>query len=426
MHDLKFVRENQDKIRETLVLRRMDPSPMDAFEEADQRRRILLREIEELKAARNKANDLIVTLKKKGESADAVLSEMKEVSGRIKSLEPEAARAEEEEGDLLKRIPNLVHESVPIGGEENNKEIRREGVIRDFSFPPKHHYELGEALGLIDFPRAAKLAGARFAVLLGQISRLNRALISFMLELHTEKHGYIELRPPTLVNSSSLFGTGQLPKFADDLFKVEGRDLWLIPTAEVPVTNFFRDEVLEIEKLPISFTAFTPCFRSEAGAAGKDTRGLIRMHEFDKVELVKFSNPKDSLDDLETLTKDAEEVLKLLKIPYRVMLLASGDLGFSSTKTYDLELWLPAANTYREVSSCSLFTDFQARRANIRLKNQKGAKLGFVHTLNGSGLAVGRTLAAIMENYQNEDGTIEVPEVLRSYMGGLKVIGKGK
>jgi seryl-tRNA synthetase len=426
MHDLKFVRDHQELIRDLLIKRNQDPGPIDAFGELDRRRRALLGEIEELKGRRNRANDEIAALKKEKKDAEAILSEMKVISVKIKGLEPDLSKVEEEEKDLLMRIPNLVHESVPIGSEKDNLLVRMGGEIREFPFTPRHHYELGELWGLIDFMRAAKIAGARYAVLLGEISKLNRALINLMLDVHTQKHGYIECRPPSLVNSASLYGTGNLPKFAEDLFRVEGRDLWLIPTAEVPVTNLFRDEVLSLEKLPISLCAYTPCFRSEAGAAGKDTRGLIRMHEFDKVELVKFSSVESSLADLEQLTSDAEDILKILGLPYRVVALASGDLGFSSHKTYDLEVWLPGANTYREISSCSLFTDFQARRANIRLKNAKGVKLGFAHTLNGSGLAVGRTLAAILENYQKEDGTVAIPEALRPYMGEVREIGGKK
>jgi seryl-tRNA synthetase len=424
MHDLKFVRDNIATIREHLIKRGMDPAPALAFESLDSKRRALLGEIEELKATRNKANDRMAVLKKANEPADELLAEMKGISRKIKTLEPELTVVEEEENRILRGIPNLVHESVPIGPESENLEIRTWGKPREFPFPPKQHHELGEALGGLDFPRAAKMAGARFAVILGDLSRLNRALINFMLDLHTRKHGYVECRPPSLVNSKSLFGTGQLPKFAEDLFKVEGRDLWLIPTAEVPVTNLFREETLDPGDLPLSFTAHTPCFRSEAGAAGKDTRGLIRMHEFDKVELVKFSLPAESMADLETLTDDAEEVLRLLDLPHRVVVLASGDLGFSSTKTYDLEVHLPGAGVYREISSCSCFGDFQARRAGIRLKDPKGGRPGHVHTLNGSGLAVGRTLAAILENHQNEDGSVNGPPALHPYMGGITTIAK--
>ncbi|MDR2200352.1 MAG: serine--tRNA ligase [Deltaproteobacteria bacterium] len=416
MHDLKFVRDNLPLIAETLEKRGLDPSLMDGFSKLDSERRGLLRRLESLQAERNRANDEITALRKKGGSPEALISSLKGLSAEIKGMEPELSRLEEEERRILELIPNVVHPSVPEGGEDRNREIRREGEIVDLGFPPRNHWEIGEILGLMDFPRAAKISGARFVNLAGELSRLNRALISFMLDLHTREHGYTECWPPAIVNSRSLFGTGQLPKFKEDLFKLENHDFYLIPTAEVPLTNLFRDETLDYESLPLSYTAYTPCFRAEAGAAGRDTRGLIRMHQFDKVELVKFSRPEDSFLDLETLTADAEKVLKLLKLPYRTVVLASGDLGFSSAKTYDLEVWLPGAGVFREISSCSCFLDFQARRAGIRYK-KKGEKGGFLHTLNGSGLAVGRTLAAVLENYQREDGSVAVPEVLIPYVG---------
>ncbi|MDR2405543.1 MAG: serine--tRNA ligase [Deltaproteobacteria bacterium] len=416
MHDLKFVRENIPLIIETLKKRNLDPSIMDGFLELDSKRRDLLRVYEGLLSQRNKANDEISALKKKNELPDSLISSLKEISSRAKSMEPEIAQVEDEENKILKNIPNLVHPSVPEGTEKDNLEIRRGGTIRDFSFKAKNHWEIGESMGLMDFPRAVKIAGARFVTLFGALSKLNRAIISFMLDLHTSKHGYTECWPPAMVNSKALFGTGQLPKFHQDLFKLENHDLWLIPTAEVPVTNLYQDEVLDYEALPISLTAYTPCFRSEAGAAGRDTRGLIRMHQFDKVELVKFSKPEESEEDLERLLRDAESVLQELELPYRVVLLAAGDLGFSSTKTYDLEVWLPGAGLFREISSCSCFTDFQARRAGIRYK-KKGEKNSLVHTLNGSGLAVGRTLAAILENFQEEDGTVTIPKALVPYVG---------
>jgi seryl-tRNA synthetase len=315
---------------------------------------------------------------------------------------------------------------VPEGDETHNLEVRKWGEPPKFDFAPKNHWELGEKLGLMDFARASKISGSRFVVLYKELSRLNRALIDFMLDLHTEKHGYAEVWPPALINSQSLYGTGQLPKFFDDSFRLENQDLWLAPTAEVPLTNLYRNEVVDIDESPIAVTAYTPCFRAEAGAAGKDTRGMIRMHQFDKVELVKVTKPEESFAHLEKLTSDAEEVLKLLKLPYRVVLLSCGDMGFSSAKTYDLEVWLPGADTYREISSCSCFTDFQARRANIRFRRGKIGKPEFAHTLNGSGLAVGRTMVAILENYQREDGTITVPEILRPRLGGLEVIGNTK
>ncbi|MDR1166278.1 MAG: serine--tRNA ligase [Deltaproteobacteria bacterium] len=418
MHDLKFVRENIPLIRETLEKRLMDPSLMDGFEALDQKRRSLLRDIEALKAKRNLANDQITELKKKKEPTDQIIAAMKDVSARIKEMDPWVSSVEEEEKALLKTIPNLVHPTVPLGDESHNLEVRKWGKIPEFAWEPLNHWEIGEKLGVLDFPRAAKISGARFAVLYGDLARLNRALINFMLELHALKQGYREVWPPALVNGQSLYGTGQLPKFADDLFKVENTDLYLIPTAEVPVTNLLRDETLAADELPIKLTAYTPCFRAEAGAAGRDARGLIRMHQFDKVELVQFTAPDQSMEALESLTRDAEEVLRLLELPYRVVALASGDLGFSATKTYDIEVWLPGARTYREISSCSCFTDFQARRANIRWKAPKSSKSEFPHTLNGSGLAVGRTLVAIMENYQNADGTFSVPAALQPYFRG--------
>jgi seryl-tRNA synthetase len=416
MHDLKFVRDNVPLIADSLRRRRMDPSVMDGFSALDLKRRELLREHEGLLGERNRANDEIVALKKRGESTEARIRELKALSGRIKAMEPGLTAIEEEERSLLKVIPNIPDPSVPEGGEEDSLELLKWGEIREFPFGPKNHWEIGEGLGLLDFPRAAKIAAARFAVLTGALSRLNRAIISFMLDLHTQEHGYAECWPPALVNSKALYGTGNLPKFAEDLFKVEGHDLWLIPTAEVPVTNLFRDETLDAAQLPISLTAYTPCFRAEAGAAGRDTRGLIRMHQFDKVELVKFTRPGDSMAELEKLTSHAEAVLQRLRLPYRKVVLATGDLGFSSAKTYDLEVWLPGAGVYREISSCSCFTDFQARRAGIRFR-EKGGKSQLAHTLNGSGLAVGRTLAAILENFQEGDGSVTIPEALRQYTG---------
>ncbi|MDR3155353.1 MAG: serine--tRNA ligase [Deltaproteobacteria bacterium] len=422
MHDLKFVRENMEVLRETLVRRRMDPAALDGFAKLDVRRRELLREIEELKARRNRANDEMAALRKSGADARELLTDLKGISLRVKSLEPEISKVEEEEQGLLSSIPNLIHESVPSGGEGEFRVERTWGERREFPFEPRCHWETGAATGLLDLPRAAKITGARFAVLFGELSRLNRALISLMLDTHTRKHGYRECWPPAVVNSRSLYGTGQLPKFEEDLFRLKGTDWYLIPTAEVPVTNLFRDETLDEGELPLSLCAYTPCFRAEAGAAGKDTRGLIRMHQFDKVELVKFANPSSSFEELEKLTGDAEAILQALGLPYRAVTLPAGDMGFSASKTYDLEVWLPGAGTYREISSCSCFTDFQARRAGIRFKGKSGGKARLVHTINGSGLAVGRTLAAILENYQNEDGSVDVPEALLPYMGGLQRI----
>jgi len=425
--DLKFVRDNLTVVETMLKNRNMDPETVSGllsqFSALDAKRRELLSEVEALKARRNQVNEEITALKKAKKPAEELIDQMKSVSSRIKELDPELSRVEGEEEALLLSIPNCPHESVPVGSsEEDNAEIRRWGEPRSFSFTPKHHWELGETLGLMDFARAGKISGSRFVVLSKAAASLTRALMNFMLELHISKHGYQEVWPPCLINSDSMRGTGQLPKFSEDSFKIENSDLWLAPTAEVPVTNLHRDEVLENEQLPIKYTAYTPCFRAEAGAAGRDTRGMIRVHQFDKVEMVKFTSPDSSWDELESLTNDAEDVLKLLKLPYRVVLLCTGDMGFSSAKTYDLEVWLPGPGVYREISSCSCFTDFQARRANIRFRREKGAKTEYVHTLNGSGLAIGRTLLAIIENYQNEDGSVTVPEVLRPYLGGLELI----
>ncbi|MDR2301592.1 MAG: serine--tRNA ligase [Deltaproteobacteria bacterium] len=417
MLDLKFVRDHPALVRKALIGRGQSPAALDGFEELDLKRRSLLRTVEELKAERNTASEKVASLKKSGQDAEELIVQNRELTQKIKLIDPEVAQVEEEQSRLLSNIPNIYDQSVPEGDESHNKEIRVWGEKPEFSFEPKNHYELGEALGLMDFQRASKISGSRFAVLYGDLSRLNRALINFMLDLHTGGHGYGEVWPPALINSKAMFGTGQLPKFAEDSFKIENYDLWLAPTAEVPLTNLFKDEILEVADLPILVTAYTPCFRAEAGSAGKDTRGLIRMHQFDKVELVKITLPEDSMEELESLTLNAETVLQKLNLPYRVVLLSSGDMGFSSAKTYDLEVFLPGPGVYREISSCSCFTDFQARRANIRFRRQKGAKLEFAHTLNGSGLAVGRTMVAILENYQNPDGSITIPEVLRPYLG---------
>jgi seryl-tRNA synthetase len=422
MLDLRFVRENAPIVAQMLKNRLMDPEIIANFEAADRQRRTLLTEIEEMKALRNRANDQISERKKEKKDARDLIEEVRDVSAKIKSLEPGLSDTEARERDYLAAIPNMPDESVPIGDETANKEIRRWGRLPEFDFEPKNHWELGESLGLMDFPRAAKLAGSRFVVLKGPGAALTRALINFMVELHTRKHGYTEIWPPALINSQSLYSTGQLPKFAEESFKLENRDLWLVPTAEVPVTNLFRDETLSAGNLPVSYAAYTPCFRAEAGAAGKDTRGMIRMHQFDKVELVKFTRPEDSSEALEQLTGHAEEVLKQLGLSYRVVLLSSGDMGFSSAKTYDLEVWLPGPGLYREISSCSCFTDFQARRAGIRFKRSYTQKAEFVHTLNGSGLAVGRTMVAVLENYQRPDGTVTVPEALRPYLGGTEIL----
>ncbi|MDR1545854.1 MAG: serine--tRNA ligase [Deltaproteobacteria bacterium] len=422
MLDLKFVRDNLPLIEEMFRQRQQAPTVIESFGAIDRKRRELLKEVEALKARRNRASDEVAKLKRAGQPCDELIAENREIGQRIKQLDPLAAEAEEQQRELLASVPNLPDPSAPVGDESANLEVRRWGEPRDFGFKPKNHWEIGEALGLMDFARAAKIAGSRFVVLYGALSRLNRALIDFMVDLHVEKHGYREVWPPALVNSQSLYGTGQLPKFAQDGFKLAESDFWLIPTAEVPLTNLMRDEILEADKLPLSLTAYTPCFRAEAGAAGRDTRGLIRMHQFDKVELVKFVKPEDSAAALERLTMDAEEVLRLLGLPYRTVLLSTGDMGFSSAKTYDLEVWLPGAGLFREISSCSCFGDFQARRANIKFKREAGGKAELLHTLNGSGLAVGRTLAAVLENGQQSDGAVLVPEVLRPRLGGLEVI----
>jgi seryl-tRNA synthetase len=372
---------------------------------------------------RNRVNEKIAAMKKRGDDASAVIKEMKQVSSNIKDKEKDLSGFVDELNELLMVIPNLPHESVAIGKDEKDNPVIREwGKIQEMDFEPLSHWEIGERLGILDFARAAKLAGARFALYRGLGAKLERALINFMLDIHTKEHGYIEVLPPFMVNSASMTGTGQLPKFKEDLFKIEGWDYYLIPTAEVPVTNIHRDEILPEEELPIYYVAYTPCFRSEAGSYGKDTRGLIRQHQFNKVELVKFTRPEASYNELEKLTLNAEEILKRLELPYRVVSLCTGDLGFSAAKTYDLEVWLPGQNLYREISSCSNFVDFQARRAGIRFKRKGGSGTELVHTLNGSGLAVGRTLVAIIENYQQADGSVTIPEALRAYMGGIDSI----
>jgi seryl-tRNA synthetase len=422
MLELSFVRENLELVEQKMHDRAM-PDVLGDFEAMDHERRKLLVEVEGLKAQRNKVSDEIAALKKQKLDASAQIAQMKEVGERIADLDKQAKAADEQLREVLRNVPNLPHSSVPVGKTSaDNQEVRRWGTPRKFDFEPKAHWDLGPALGILDFERAAKITGARFAVYSGVGARLERALANFMLDLHTREHGYTEILPPFMVNSASLFGTGQLPKFAGDLFKLEGTDYWLIPTAEVPVTNLYRDEVLEAEKLPLKHCAWTACFRSEAGAAGKDTRGIIRQHQFQKVELVKFSLPETSYDELESLTRDAEVVLQRLNLPYRVLALCTGDLGFSSAKTYDLEVWLPSSNEYKEISSCSNFEAFQARRANLRFRRAKQGKTEHLHTLNGSGLAIGRTWLAILENYQEADGSVVVPEALRPYLDGLERI----
>jgi len=421
MLDMKFIRENLEEA-ESRLRTRGGSSYLDGFRELDGRRLNLLRESETLKALRNSVSDEIARIKDKSQAQDKIL-EMREVSQRIKGMDEELKQVDEELSGFLLTVPNLPDPTTPPGlSEHDNVQVRTFGEPGDFSFSAKPHWEIGEELGILDFECGAKLTGARFTLYRGAGARLERALINFMLDLHTEKHGYMEVLPPFIVNSDSMTGTGQLPKFEEDLFKLKDSDFYLIPTAEVPVTNIHRGEILKKSDLPIRYVAYTPCFRREAGSYGKDTRGLIRQHQFNKVELVKFVHPSESDAELEKLTLDAEKVLQALGLPYRVMALCSGDIGFSASKTYDIEVWLPGQACYREISSCSSFGDFQARRAGIRFREEEKAKPEFVHTINGSGLAVGRTLVAILENCQQQDGSVVIPAVLRPYMGGLERI----
>jgi seryl-tRNA synthetase len=423
MYDLNFFRTNLQYIRDRLALRGYSLD-IDAFEELDSSRRRHLSEAERLRAERNQASATIAKLKKAGEDTTQQQQHVRELGEQIAKLEQEAAALETKFRDFLARVPNLPHESVPAGKDErDNVEIRRWGEPRQFSFTPKAHWDLGPALGILDLERAAKVAGARFAVYWGLGAALERALINFMLDLHTKEHGYQEVLPPFLINSASLYGTGQLPKFAEDLFRCEGHDLWLAPTAEVPVTNLFREETLDAAALPISLCAYTPCFRSEAGSYGRDVRGIIRQHQFQKVELVKFTRADQSYQELEKLTADAEDVLRRLELPYRTVVLCTADIGFSSAKTYDIEVWLPGQNAYKEISSCSNFEAFQARRAQIRYKSGN-SKPEYAHTLNGSGLAVGRTWVAIVENYQQEDGSVLIPKALQPYLNVERIDAK--
>ena len=428
MLDLGYVREHLDLIAEKLRQRGMDPDEvLGSFQTVDARRREAITQAEQLKAQRNKASEEVARLKKAGQDATSLIEQTKAQREQIEQLEKAASELDEQLKSLLATIPNIPHDSVPVGASaEQNVEVRRWGSAPGFDFTPKPHWELGEALGILDFERASKITGARFAVYWGLGARLERAIANFMLDLHTQESGYTEVLPPYLVNSESMYGTGQLPKFAADLFKVPHgeRDLWLIPTAEVPVTNLYRDETLDGARLPVSLTAYTPCFRSEAGSYGKDVRGLIRQHQFQKVELVKFTRPEDSYAELERLTSHAELVLQRLGLHYRVVALCTGDMGFSSAKTYDIEVWLPGQQVFREISSCSNFEAFQARRANIRFRRDGAKKSEFVHTLNGSGLAVGRTWLAILENYQQADGSVVVPEALRSYLGTDRIMAQ--
>jgi seryl-tRNA synthetase len=426
MLDLNYVRENLDAVRTALEKRGMATTVLDDFAAADAERRRVIAESDKLNAERNAASREIGGLMKDGkrEEADARRKQVNELKERMAALDAARDEAEARMRELLSTLPNIPHESVPVGKNESaNAEVRRWGTKPEFDFEPKDHVDLGTALGILDLERATKITGARFAILNGAGARLERALIDFMLDTHTREHGYTETLPPFIVNRDALFGTGQLPKFEQDLFKLEDeRGFYLVPTAEVPVTNYYREEILEASHLPMKWAAYTPCFRSEAGSYGKDTRGVIRQHQFEKVELVKYSLPENSYDELEALTRDAETILQKLGIHYRVVALSTGDLGFSNAKTYDIEVWLPSQNTFREISSCSNYESFQARRANIRFRRAGGAKPEFVHTLNGSGLAIGRTWIAVLENYQQADGSIIVPEALRPYMRGLEVI----
>jgi seryl-tRNA synthetase len=424
MHDLTAFRTNLDAIADRLASRGF-VLDKDEFRALDAERRAALTEAEQLKADRNRASAEIAKLRKAGEDTSARQAEVRSIGERIAGLDERVKQLDESFRERLASIPNVPHESVPAGRSENdNVEVRKVGEPPQFDFEPKAHWDLGPELNILDMERAAKITGARFAVYVGLGARLERALVSFMLDTHTREHGYTEVLPPFLINSASLFGTGQLPKFAQDLFRCEGTDFWLAPTAEVPVTNLFRDETLDGDKLPIRLTAYTPCFRSEAGSYGRDVRGIIRQHQFQKVELVKFTRPEQSYDELERLTADAESVLRKLGLPYRTVVLCTGDMGFGSAKTYDIEVWLPGQNGYKEISSCSNYESFQARRAGIRFRSGKG-KSEFAHTLNGSGLAIGRTWVAIVENYQQKDGSVLVPDALRPYLNAEVITKQG-
>lgn len=428
MLDINYVRTNLDLVRQKLAARNFPLAPLDRFTELDERRRALIHERDDLNAARNRESQEIGKLMKAGQKADADArrAAVREIGDRITVTESELNEIESELNTLLVTVPNLPHDSAPVGRDESaNQEIKRWGEPPVFDFEPRDHVDLATALGLLDLERAAKISGARFSILTGVGARLERGLINFCLDLQTKRHGYTEVLPPFIVNAQTLFGTGQLPKFEGDLFKLtDERNFYLIPTAEVPLTNIYADEILDGARLPIKMTAYTPCFRSEAGSYGKDTRGLIRQHQFDKVELVKITRPEDSYDELEKLTADAEAVLEALGLAYRRVMLATGDMGFSAAKTYDLEVWLPSQNTYREISSCSNCESFQARRAQIRFRREAKSKPEYAHTLNGSGLAIGRTWLAVLENYQQADGSVVIPEALRPYMDGMESIEK--
>ena len=423
MLDIKRVRDNFAEIKEMLLKRNEDLGNLDDFEGLDAKRRELIAKTEELKAERNKVSEQISVMKRNKENADEVIARMRQVGDEIKELDAQLNAVEDEFKNMMMRLPNIPHESVPVGTtEDDNVEVLKWGEVPSFDFDIKAHWDIATDLQLVDFERGAKVTGSRFLFYRGLGARLERALMSFMMDLHSDEHGYTEMLPPQIVNRDSLTGTGQLPKFEEDVFKLEGLDYFMIPTAEVPVTNYYRDEILSIDALPQAFTAYSANFRSEAGSAGRDTRGLIRQHQFNKVELVRFVKPEESYEQLELLTGHAEKVLQLLGLPYRKLKMCTADLGFTAAKKYDLEVWIPAQNMYREISSCSNFEDFQARRANIRFRREPNAKPEYVHTLNGSGLAIGRTVAAILENYQQADGSVVIPEVLRPYMGGKEVI----
>ncbi len=422
MLDIKLLRTNPQLVVDGIKKRGMMLDLSD-FLALDEKRRKLLVETEELKSRRNSVSKEIGKMKKNGENADDLVAEMSKVGDEIKELDERIREIDVQLDAIVLAIPNLPHDSLPVGDESCFRVERTWGDVPQFDFTPLAHWDIGENLGILDFERAAKVTGARFTFYRGAGARLERALASFMIDIHTTMHGYEELLPPYMVNTASMIGTGQLPKFAEDMFRLEGLDYYLIPTAEVPVTNYYRDEILDEKLLPIKHCAFSPCFRAEAGSHGRDTRGIIRQHQFHKVEMVKFAHPDHSFEELESLTNNAEHILQLLELPYRVITLATGDIGFSSAKTYDVEVWLPSFETYREISSCSNFLDFQARRANIRFRDQDG-KVRFVHTLNGSGLAIGRTVAAILENYQQADGSIIIPKVLRPYMNNMEIIKK--
>lgn len=424
MLDIKFIRNNTDVVKDKTKKREMDPVVIDEIIEYDEKRRTLLKETEELKAERNTVSQNIAEKKRNKEDADADIQAMQEVGKRISEIDNELKEVEHELHYRLDRVPNLIDDEVPVGKDDSeNVEVRRTGEQKTFDFEPKAHWELLEELKMADFERASKVSGSRFVYLTGEGARLERALINFMLDVHRE-NGYKEMMTPQIVRGDAMYGTGQLPKFEEDLFKIQDESMYTIPTSEVTLTNYFANEILQSEDVPTKFAAATACFRSEAGSAGRDTRGLIRLHQFNKVEMMRFEKPEDSFEVLEEMTRHAENILNLLEIPHRTVILCTGDIGFGSAKTYDVEVWLPQYGDYREISSISNMTDFQARRANIRFKRDKDSKPEYVHTLNGSGLAVGRTMAAIIENYQNEDGTVTIPEVLRPYMGGQSIIEK--